>query len=107
MIVAQLKAVQHDPLSGHPLHVDFLAIDLKSEITASIPVQLTGEAPGIKAGGVLEQGHHSLEITCTAGNLPDFFEFEIETEVLVLQLATQTPTTSSAEKLAKFVKAIK
>jgi large subunit ribosomal protein L25 len=77
--LAQLKAVQHDPLNGEPLHVDFLAIDLKSEITASIPVHLTGEAPGIKAGGVLEQGHHTLEITCSAGNLPEMLEFDIST----------------------------
>lgn len=75
--LAQLKDVQHDPLSGDPLHVDFLAVDLKSEITASIPVHLTGNAPGIKAGGVLEQGHHTLEISCTANNLPEILEFDI------------------------------
>lgn len=75
--LAQLKAVQHDPLSGDPLHVDFLAIDLKSEITASIPVHLSGDALGIQAGGVLEQGHHTLDITCAAGNLPESLEFDI------------------------------
>ncbi len=75
--LAQLKAVQHDPLSGDPLHIDFLAIDLKSEVTAAIPVHLTGEALGIKAGGVLEQGHHTLEITCSAANLPETLEFDI------------------------------
>lgn len=75
--LAQLKDVQHDPLSGDPLHVDFLAVDLKSEITASIPVHLAGEAPGIKAGGVLEQGHHTLDISCTADNLPESLEFDI------------------------------
>lgn len=75
--LAQLKAVQHDPLSGDPLHVDFLAIDMKSEITASIPVHLVGEAPGLAAGGVLEQGHHTLDITCTAANLPESVEVDI------------------------------
>ena len=75
--LAQLKAVQHDPLSGDALHVDFLAIDLKSEVTAAIPVHLSGNAPGIKAGGVLEQGHHTLEITCSAANLPETLEFDI------------------------------
>jgi large subunit ribosomal protein L25 len=75
--LAQLKAVQHDPLTGDVLHIDFLAVDLKSEITASIPVHLTGEAPGIKSGGVLEQGHHTLDITCSAANLPDTLEFDI------------------------------
>jgi large subunit ribosomal protein L25 len=75
--LAQLKSVQHDPLSGDPLHVDFLAVDLKSEVTAAIPVHLTGDAPGLKSGGVLEQGHHTLEITCSAANLPETLEFDI------------------------------
>ena len=75
--LAQLKAVQPDPLTGDPLHVDFLAIDMKSEITASIPVHLTGSAPGLAEGGVLEQGHHTLDITCSAANLPESLEFDI------------------------------
>lgn len=72
-----LKTIQHDPLTGHALHVDFLAVDDKTEITANIPVHLHGEAKGVKAGGVLEQYMHTLEIVCLPNDLPDSIEKDI------------------------------
>jgi large subunit ribosomal protein L25 len=72
-----LKTIQHDPLTGHALHVDFLAVDDKTEITANIPVHLIGEAKGVKAGGVLEQYAHTLEIVCFPNDLPDSIEKDV------------------------------
>jgi len=75
--LAFLQAVQHDALSGKALHVDFLAIDEKTEITAHIPVHLTGEPVGVKAGGMLEQLSHNLEVRCAAADLPEVLEFDV------------------------------
>ena len=72
-----LKTIQHDPLTGHALHVDFLAVDDKTEITANIPVHLIGEAKGVKAAGVLEQYAHTLEIICFPNDLPDSIEKDV------------------------------
>ena len=52
--LAFLQAIQHDPMTGAALHADFRAIDSKTEIVAHIPAHLNGEAPGVKAGGVIE-----------------------------------------------------
>jgi len=75
--LAFLQAIQHDPLSGTALHADFLAIDSKTEITAHIPAHLNGEAPGVKAGGVVEQYVHAIEITCLPDDLPETLEIDI------------------------------
>jgi large subunit ribosomal protein L25 len=75
--LAFLQAIQHDPLSGTALHADFLSIDDKTEITAHIPAHLNGEAPGMKAGGVIEQYVHALEITCLPDDLPETIEVDI------------------------------
>jgi large subunit ribosomal protein L25 len=72
-----LKTIQHDPLTGRALHVDFLAVDDKTEITANIPVNLNGEAKGVKGGGVLEQYAHTLEIVCLPAALPDTIEVDV------------------------------
>ncbi|MFK7851216.1 MAG: 50S ribosomal protein L25 [Akkermansiaceae bacterium] len=72
-----LKSIQHDALSGEALHVDFLAVNDKTEITANIPVNLVGESVGVKAGGILEQYAHTIEITCFPGDLPDVIEKDI------------------------------
>jgi large subunit ribosomal protein L25 len=75
--LAFLQAIQHDALSGAALHADFLAIDDNTEITAHIPVHLNGEAAGVKAGGVVEQYVHTLEIVCLPNDLPDTIEVDI------------------------------
>ncbi|KAB2641860.1 MAG: 50S ribosomal protein L25 [Verrucomicrobia bacterium] len=75
--LAFLQAVHRDPLSGKPLHADFLAIDENTPITAHIPAHLTGEAIGVKAGGLLEQYIHAIEITCLPNDLPDTLSFDV------------------------------
>jgi large subunit ribosomal protein L25 len=75
--LAFLQAVHHDALSGHALHADFLAIDENTPITAHIPAHLVGEAIGVKAGGLLEQYIHAIEITCLPNDLPEVLEFDV------------------------------
>lgn len=75
--LAFLQSVQHDPLTGIALHADFLAIDESTEITAHIPARLTGEPVGVKAGGMLDQYIHAVEITCLPNDLPDTLEFDV------------------------------
>ena len=75
--MAFIQAIQHHPLSGEAVHADFLAIDEKTEITAHIPAHLNGEAPGIKAGGVIEQYVHAIEIICVPDDLPEFLDIDI------------------------------
>jgi len=75
--LAFLKSVQHHPISGEALHVDFLAIDNNTEITAHIPVHFHGEAIGVKAGGIVEQFLHSLDIICLPNDLPETIDVDI------------------------------
>lgn len=75
--LAFLQSVQHDPLSGSVLHVDFRAIDEKTEITAHIPTHLNGESVGVKAGGLVEQYVHAIEIICLPNDLPETIEVDI------------------------------
>jgi large subunit ribosomal protein L25 len=69
--LAFVKDLQHDPISGNVLHADFLAVGDDTEITAQIPVTLTGEALGVKAGGQLEQLLYNIEIKCLPKDLPE------------------------------------
>ncbi|MCP5534471.1 MAG: 50S ribosomal protein L25 [Akkermansiaceae bacterium] len=75
--LAFLQAIQHDPLTGGALHADFLAIDDKTAITAHVPAHLVGDAPGVKAGGVIEQYLHSIEVTCLPGDLPEAIDIDV------------------------------
>ena len=75
--LAFLQSIQHEPMTGEPLHADFLAVDEKTQITAHVPVHLIGEPAGVKAGGQLEQTIHTLDVTCAATHLPEVLEFDV------------------------------
>ena len=75
--LAFLQSIQHDPLSGKALHADFRAIDENTAITAHIPTHLNGESAGVKAGGLIEQYVHAIEITCLPNDLPETIEVDI------------------------------
>ncbi len=90
--LAFLKDVQHDALSGQMLHADFLAVSETTEITGTLPVELVGEALGVKEGGQLEQMLYDIEITCLPKDLPeqisgDVTELEVGDPLLVGALA--------------------
>lgn len=70
--LAFLQAVQHHGITGAAIHADFRAIDENTEITAHVPLHLSGEPVGVKnGGGLLEHTVHSLEIRCMPNDLPD------------------------------------
>jgi large subunit ribosomal protein L25 len=75
--LAFLQSIQHDPISGKALHADFRSIDEKTAITAHIPTHLNGESAGVKAGGLIEQYVHAIEITCLPNDLPESIEVDI------------------------------
>ena len=75
--LAFLQSIQHDSLSGKTLHADFRSIDENTAITAHIPTHLNGESAGVKAGGLIEQYVHAIEITCLPNDLPESIEVDI------------------------------
>jgi len=75
---ALVKEVQHDPVDGRVIHVDFHAIALTEQIRVKIPVILKGEAVGVKQeSGILEQFLREIEVECLPTELPDGVEYDV------------------------------
>jgi large subunit ribosomal protein L25 len=75
---ALLRRVQHDPVKGHILHVDFGRVSLHERITTKIPLHLVGEAPAVKVeGGILLHLLDALEVECRASDIVEAFEVDI------------------------------
>jgi large subunit ribosomal protein L25 len=69
---ALLQEVQHSPVRGDVVHVDFHAISMDEKIEASVPLEAFGVATGVKNfGGLLEQNVRALAIECLPRDLPD------------------------------------
>src|SRR5256885_9356012 len=69
---ALVQEVQHSPVSGDILHIDFHAISMDETIQAEVPLEPTGVPNGVKNfGGLLEQSLRALTIECLPRDLPD------------------------------------
>src|SRR5271170_5666049 len=70
--LALVQEIQHHPLDGKVLHVDFHEVAENEKVTVQVPVETTGEAAGVKTGGgVLEHILHKLKVRCLPKNLPE------------------------------------
>jgi large subunit ribosomal protein L25 len=67
------REVQHDPVSGKPLHVDFMRFGAETRIHVDVQVKFENEdkAPGLKKGGVLNVVHHTLDLICSPDAIPE------------------------------------
>jgi large subunit ribosomal protein L25 len=76
--LALVQEVQHDPLRGDVLHVDFHAVKADEKLHAEIPVETTGEPNGVKNfGGILELSMHAIEVECLPKDLPDIITIDV------------------------------
>ena len=76
-ISALVKDVQHHPVTGEVMHVDLQKMDAKKAIQVEIPVELVGEAEGVKSGGLLELVMHEIAVECLPGDLQESIEIDI------------------------------
>jgi large subunit ribosomal protein L25 len=74
-----LKDHQRHPVTGDTMHVDMLRVDLRQKIGAVVVLELIGgdDAPGVKAGGVLEQVTRELNIEALPTAIPDTIELDV------------------------------
>src|SRR5215813_13564100 len=69
---ALVQEVQHSPVGGEIVHIDFHAISMDETIQAEVPLEPAGTPVGVKTfGGLLEQSLRSLAIECLPRDLPD------------------------------------
>ncbi len=72
------KDIQRNILfSDRILHVDFIRISLTEKRLVDVPLQVEGDAPGVKEGGVLQILLREIEIYCLPTAIPDVLEIDI------------------------------
>src|SRR5205814_2888825 len=63
--MAMVQEVQHSPVGGEILHVDFHAVSMDERVEADVPLEATGTANGVKNfGGLLEQSLRTITLEC-------------------------------------------
>lgn len=76
--LALVKEIQHHPLSGKILHVDFQEVAENQKVTVSIPVETSGEPVGVKVNrGTLEHVLFNVKVRATPRDLPDVIMIDV------------------------------
>jgi large subunit ribosomal protein L25 len=76
--LALVQEVQHHPIKGNVLHVDFHAVKADEKLHAKIPIETLGEPAGVKNfGGILEISMHEIEVECLPKDLPEVISLDV------------------------------
>ena len=75
-----VKSVQRHAYKPKIMHVDFLRVTPKTKIAVDVPVRFINEekSPGMDAKGILNVVRYTIELLCTATNIPDEVEVNLE-----------------------------
>jgi large subunit ribosomal protein L25 len=76
---AVLKDAQYHPVRGETMHVDLFRVRLDVAIHATVSVELTGadDAPGVVAGGVLDQITREVNVEALPNDIPETITFDV------------------------------
>ncbi|AZB41191.1 50S ribosomal protein L25/general stress protein Ctc [Bacillus sp. FJAT-42376] len=69
--------MQMDTMKNEILHADFIVVNMDSEVDVEVPLHLTGDAQGVKDGGVLQQPLYQISITAKPNDIPQTIEVDI------------------------------
>jgi large subunit ribosomal protein L25 len=70
--LALVQEIQHHPLHGNILHVDFHEVTEDEKVVIQVPLETVGEAAGVKnSGGVLEHVVFKLKVRALPKDLPE------------------------------------
>ena len=71
------REVQRDHIHSRFVHVDFLIVRRDETIAVNVEVVEVGDAPGVKAGGVIEHHLRELHVECFPQDVPENIEADI------------------------------
>jgi len=72
-----LQDIQFHPVSDKITHADFIEIVDNKPIVMSLPIKITGDSVGVKAGGKLRIKKRHLKVRGFANDVPEFLLIDI------------------------------
>ena len=73
-----VKELQRHPVTDRPVHADFQRISLTQKIEAKVPLNIVGEAPGVKtSGGMMSIDMRELRIKALPTAIPQHFDIDL------------------------------
>ncbi len=75
---ALIQEVQHEPISGRLIHIDFHEVSMDETIHTDVMIEPVGIADGVRNfGGLLEQSLRQMTIECLPKDLPEIITVDV------------------------------
>jgi large subunit ribosomal protein L25 len=71
--------IERNAISRRIISIDFLRVDDKKTIKSSVPVNLCGNSPGLKMGGVMMHNIREVSIESLPQNIPTSVDIDVST----------------------------
>ena len=72
-----VKEIQYHPVTDEIIHIDFQKVKENEKISLEVAIRSTGEAQGVKLGGLLVQMLNSVTVKCRPAEIPEFLEIDV------------------------------
>jgi large subunit ribosomal protein L25 len=82
-----IRDIHRHPVTHHPLHVDFYAVDLTEKQQVSIPVHSTGKVAALEAGLMVYQALDHVTVEALPTDIPSHVDVDVS------GLTLETPVT--------------
>lgn len=74
---AVMKDLQFHPVTDKLLHIDFIQVDETKPVIVDLPIRITGESAGVKAGGKLNIKRRTLKVRGMVNDIPEHLTVDI------------------------------
>ena len=71
-----LREVQKHPYKHTITHLDFWELSSSEQKIFRVPIEVTGESPGVKSGGVLQMVVRDIPLVCLPSDIPTKIEVD-------------------------------
>lgn len=75
---AVMQEIQFHKVTDKILHVDFLQVVPNKPVTMELPIKITGNSPGVRAGGKLQRKLRALKVSGATDKMPESIEIAID-----------------------------
>jgi len=72
-----VKVIDYDPITDEPKHVDFYHPKAGQPLKLNVPLKTIGEAPGVKAGGILSVLSSAVPVHGLPGDVPQLITIDV------------------------------
>jgi large subunit ribosomal protein L25 len=76
-ITVIIKDILYDPVNRDIIHLDFQKVDPQETVQIQVPVRVTGQEAGTRAGNSVIHQLNTVTVECPASNIPQFADVDI------------------------------